>query len=117
MVKVNYNLTNTPEMLAALRAMGIETHDTTRVVVVIDWQAPPILYVERFADRQVLDIMAILVGDTGRIRVDREPPDPRTVIDRLRALCRDRQTEAVGGGMTNTEEIWASEILSILDGQ
>lgn len=43
-----------------------------RVIVDIRVGHMPTVYVERFADRQVLDIMAVLAGDTDRIRVDRE---------------------------------------------
>lgn len=41
---------------------------------------------------------------------------PRLVARRLRALLRQRQTPAAGGGFTDAEAIWPSEILKVLDG-
>lgn len=34
---------------------------------------------------------------------------------RLRKLCRGRQAEAVGGGLTDVDTLWPSEVLAILD--
>lgn len=36
---------------------------------------------------------------------------------RVRELCEERQTEAQGGGTTDADTLWPSEVLAALDGE
>jgi hypothetical protein len=56
------------ELLAAIRAMGIEPNDCTKVIVEIGVDAPVIVHVQGFADARLLGVVKALDGD---IRVDR----------------------------------------------
>ncbi len=35
----------------------------------------------------------------------------------IRQLCEDNMTEAVGGGLTDADTIWPSQIMEILEGR
>lgn len=102
-------------VLDALRAAGIEPNNTRRVVIAFGVDQMVTAYVESYADEKVIDLVAVLLGESN-IRIDPdEERDPR--LARLRALCADRQAEAEGGGQTDVDAIWASEVLTILDGR
>ena len=59
----------TPELLDALRALGIEPNDTRRVVIDIAIGEPLTVYVERYADQHAVNVLAVLAGEPD-VRVD-----------------------------------------------
>lgn len=69
MAKMNY-VPGSSELHDALRAMGIEPNVTRRVVIVIESGNIPVIHIERFADRQVVDVMAILARNPRGVRVE-----------------------------------------------
>jgi hypothetical protein len=38
-------------------------------------------------------------------------------IERVRELCNEQRVEAQGGGLTDADMLWPSEVLDALDGQ
>jgi hypothetical protein len=56
------------ELLAAIRSMGIEPNDCTKVIIEIGVDAPVIVHVQGFTDARLLGVVKALDGD---IRVER----------------------------------------------
>lgn len=87
-------------MCDALRAMGIEPNETVRVVIDMNLTDPYTVYVQRYADEKVIDLLAIL----GRQETVRRDPDlaPAAAVwvngelwavkiegDKVRTVCAD----------------------------